>query len=311
MIPTLSKGCKSLLVSVVLLYFSTSDAQPVSINQSSATTGMKSLSYKLSLTTSYSTYSNWSSGHHNNFSFQGTGDCSYTIRKEKFKQQYAFRTSLNYVKYVDSLWIKATDYWKVSARITDQPGKNFTHSYSLLMSSQWLDSYRYVIRKGELIKEKRGSFMNPGSLTLAYGLNWNFWKRSTVNFSFASVKITTKPRYIPVFAKEEELARTRHAYIYSEYGMSIQADIDKKITSNVNWEHHSAFFSNGISRSRVQADVTNSFSLCFFRFMEFRIDTRIVYEPLYSYRLQFQHGFMIGFLLDVRNGKVNKVVSKE
>lgn len=267
---------------------------------------LKSITYKISLTSSYSTYSNWSSGNHNNFSFQGYGDYYYTVRKEKFRQQYSIRSSLHYVKYVDSLWVKATDYWKVSVRFTDQPDKNFTHSYSLLLASQWLDTYRYVIRKGALTKEKRGSFMNPGSITLAYGLNWYFWKRSSVNFSFASVKITTKPRYIPVFVKEEELARTKHAFIYSEYGMSIQADIEKTISTNLVWEHHSAFFSNGISKSRVQADISNSFSLRFLRFMEFRIDTRVVYEPLYSYRLQFLHGFMIGFIFDMRNGKVNE-----
>jgi len=266
----------------------------------------KTLTYTLSLTSSYSTYSNWSAGDHNNFSFQGNGDFFYTLRKEKFREQYSFRSSLNFIKFVDSLWIKATDYWKASVRFTDQPSKDFTHSYSLLVASQWLDSYRYVTHDSLLVKERRGNFMNPGSITLAYGLNWHFWQRSSVNFSFASVKITTKPRYISAVVKEEELARTTNSLIYSEYGMSIQTDIEKRISPNLAWENNSTFFSNGISKSRVQADFMNSFSLRFLRFMEFRIDTHIVYDPLYSYRLQFLHGFMIGFLLDVRNGKVNE-----
>src|SRR6187551_3091171 len=69
----------------------------------SQTTVVNNITYKLSLTSSYSTYSNWSSGNHNNFSFQGNGDFYYTARKEKFRQQYTIRSSLHYVKYVDSL----------------------------------------------------------------------------------------------------------------------------------------------------------------------------------------------------------------
>src|SRR5262245_44004850 len=79
------------------------------------------LNYKLSLSSSYSTYSNWSSGNHDNFSFQGNADASYFVKLSRFRQQYLFRSALNYVKYIDSLWVKAADYWKLTMRFTDQP----------------------------------------------------------------------------------------------------------------------------------------------------------------------------------------------
>src|SRR5262245_58828554 len=70
----------------------------------------RNLTTKVSLSSSYSTYNNWSAGNHNNFCFQANGDVSYAIRKKKFRQKISLRTALSYVNYVDSLWIKAADY---------------------------------------------------------------------------------------------------------------------------------------------------------------------------------------------------------
>jgi hypothetical protein len=253
-----------------------------------------SLNYKVSLSTSYSDYVNWTSGGHDNFCFQSNADISYYGKRDRFRQQFTFRTALSFMQYVDSLWVKATDYWKLNLRFTDQPDKRFTHSYSLLVASQWLNSYRYVRRNDNVIKEKRGSFLNPGNAMLAYGVNWRFWKTSSMNFSFATVKIMTKPRYIPGFQPGEELAKTKEAYIFSEYGMSIQTCISKPLAGNILWENNSTLFANGISRSRVQADFINAVSVRFLKYMVLRIDTHILYEPLYSYKLQLQHGFSIG-----------------
>ena len=263
------------------------------------------LNYKISLSSSFNSFSNWSSGSHDNFCFQGNADMNYYAKRRRYREQLTFRTALSFMQYVDSLWVKATDYWKFSFRFTDHPNHSLTHSYSLLVNSQWLNSYRYVWRNDKLIKEKRGSFLNPGNAILAYGINWRFWKTSGINFSFASIKIMSKPRYIAAIQPGEELAKTRNAYIYSEYGMSIQACISKPLAGNILWENNSSFFANGISRSRVQADFINSLSVCFLKFLVLRIDTHIVYEPMYSYKLQFQHGVMLGVMVDVRNGKIS------
>lgn len=266
---------------------------------------LRTLNCKFSLSSSYNTFSNWSAGSHDNFSFQGNADINYMAQRSRFRRQCTFRTMLNYMKYVDSMWIKAADYWKLSLRITDQPSKHLTHVYSFQLSSQWLNSYRYVRRNDKLEKEKRGGLLNPGTATLAYGVNWRFWKSSSVSFTFATVKISTRPRYGPLLGGEEDFARTGKAYILSEYGMGLQTCIEKNLTPSILWENNSSFFANGIGKNRVQGDFINAVSFRFLRFLEFRVDTQIIYDPLVSYKLQFLHGFRVGFLLDVRNGKVN------
>ena len=274
----------------------------------SLTTPMPVLNYKISLSSSFNSFSNWSSGSHDNFCFQGNADMNYYAKRRRYREQFTFRTALSFMQYVDSLWVKATDYWKLNLRFTDQPDKHWTHSYTLFIASQWLNTYRYALKNDHLVKEKRGSFLNPANATLAYGANWRFWNTSCINFSFASVKIMTKPRYISAFQPGEELAKTKDAYIYSEYGMSIQTCISKPLAANILWENNSSFFANGISRSRVQADFINSLSVCFLKYLVLRIDTHVLYEPLYSFKLQFQHGFSMGVILDIRNGKLNNSI---
>jgi hypothetical protein len=261
---------------------------------------------KLSLSASYSTLSNWSGGTRNHFTGQGNGDAAWRRAGKKVRWLVTFRTAVNFIRYSDSSWVKTMDYWRLAVSASERTGKRGSRTLSLLASSQWLPGYRQVYRDGAWSRERIGGFMNPGSITAEYGYHWKTGQEYRFYLSPAAIKVSVRPRQLQPEGHEGDIARTAQAYIYSDYGLSARIELDVKIRPNVIWENYSTLFCNGISRTRVQAECSNALRFIFLRFLEFRIDTRIVYEPSVSYRAQVMQGFLLGLLFDVRNGKVNR-----
>ena len=265
---------------------------------------------KLSLSASYSALSNWSGNSRSNITVQGNGDAAWRRNGKKIRWLVTFRSAANFIRHADSSWVKTMDYWRLSASGSERAGKKGSRTISLQAASQWLPGYRQLYRDGTWIREPVGGFMNPGSVTVEYGYSWKTGNEYRFWLSPAAVKVSVRPRKLQPEGSEGDIARTRQAYIYSDYGLSARVALEVKITPNVVWENSSVLFCNGISRSRIQAECGNAVRFVFLRFMEFRIDTRIVYEPSVSYRAQVMQGFLLGFLLDVRNGVVNRGIKK-
>lgn len=153
---------------------------------------------------------------------------------------------------------------------------------------------------------KTASFFNPGSVTIGYGLNWSFWEYSFINASFATIKFSTRPRYNGyIDPKDKELAKTKNAYLYFDYGMNINAMVSKKLNENVLWEHNLYYFMNGISRSQVKLDMQNRLLFTFLKYLQFSVSTHIIYDPVFSYKLQYQHDFMLGLVYEFKKSKIN------
>lgn len=61
------------------------------------------------------------------------------------------------------------------------------------------------------------------------------------------------------------------------------------------------FHINRVSKDQVNCDFQNKITIKFLKFMQFRIDTHIIYDPLYSYKLQYQQEFLLGFFYEKRS----------
>lgn len=263
----------------------------------------KSESIRISLSTSYIIQKNWGLQDLNSFLMMNSFDILLKKSSPSFDQTWRFKSDLGFLQVVDSTWNKYIDYWKINWRYNEITSRTLTHVYSFDLSSQWLDTRRYIRKPDDKgVRQWRGGVFNPATLLIAYNINMNFWEYSNMMVGLTSIQLTTKPRYIG--AKEpivKSFAQTRHSWVLLNYGLSLQAFIySKKIGDNVIWDNTSTAFVNGVSKDQVNFNFQNRITVKFLKYFQFRVDTHIIYDPLYSYQLQFDQEFLIGIFYEKR-----------
>jgi hypothetical protein len=272
-------------------------------HQASSSDSLKSLNYStflVAFATSISENKNWQSTEYKSYSFLGNVDYSYKTAAPAFKKLFQFRGELGFLKFVDSIWYKNSDNINIAAQWTNNSAKSITHSYSIILKSQFTDTWKYSTgMNGEISREWLGGILNPATLTIAYGLNYDFWKYCFFNLAPVAVKINTRPLGDdPLLPGEKELSRTKKSIIVREYGLTAQSSISKKIYENISWDSKTHIFSNGISKNRVTLDFQNRITFSFPKYIQFRADSHIVYDPVYSYRLQYKQEILFGVSIE-------------
>ena len=264
--------------------------------------------FKPTISGTYITQHNWDGNNQNlnTIAILVNADYNHRIATQKFVQYYQFRSALGLFKIVDSIWIKNNDYWRASATVTDNTSKKITHTYSIQAYSQFINTKKYVydVATDSYIKKRTATFFNPGTVLLSYGLNWSFWDGSFINFNFASIKYSTKPRFTGyVDPNNNQISKSKNAYQYFDYGMNINISIIKEFNENVAWENNTVYFMNGINRNGMHLDFMNRLCFKFLKYMQFRVNTHLIYEPLYSWHLQSQYDFTLGVFYEFKKRK--------
>lgn len=260
--------------------------------------------YNLSLSGTFSAQHNWYNDENNykSIAFLFNGDVTHRRNSTKLKQNYSARTNLGYLKILDSIWIKNNDYWRINAVLIENQNKWLKHTYTATARSQFLNTYRYIYNENidDYSKTKTATFFNPAVLTVAYGLSYSFWDDNFINFNFATINFNSKPRFGNLKSNDHELAKTKNMYMYAEYGLNIQTNITKNINPYTQWENYTYFFANGINKHQVNLDFSNRISFKFLKYLLFRVDTHILYDALFSTRLQYQLDFTLGMTWEKR-----------
>jgi hypothetical protein len=258
-----------------------------------------------SLSTSFLENINWQATDMKNYALLASVDYSHKKEAERFKKLYQLRGELGFLKFIDSTWYKNADQLNVSAQWTTYSAKVLTHSYSIILKTQFADSWKYTTgMNGEAKREWIGGMLNPAALTLGYGLNYDFWKQCFINVAFATFKINAHPINDDELKPwEKELLRTKKSMVIGEYGLSVQSAIAKKIYEHILWDSKTQFFTKGSNKNQVTLDFQNRLTFSFPKFLQFKADTHIVYDPLYSYRLQYKHEFVVGIFLEKKKQK--------
>lgn len=269
-------------------------------------TKKKSLLFKVGLCGTFTNQNHWNNENSSNILFSNNIDFNYRITSKKFLQNYQFKSDLGYTKLLDSVWMKNIDYWKININWSEIQSRKLTHSYSLLINSQFLPTYRYQyeISTDNYEKRKVASVFNPGRVTLAYGLNYQFWQGNYINFNFASISFYSKPTYTGNYKPDDNsVGRTNNSYLYFDYGFNINAMIYYKINEVIQWENTSYYFMNGVNKNQIQFDIVNRVIFVLWKYVQFRVDTHLIYDPKYSYNIQNQNAFTIGLVYEVKNYK--------
>ena len=260
------------------------------------------LSFRSSLSVSYIIQKNFNQNDHRDFQFLGNTDFYYKVTQEKFIQTYKAKANLGYLKYIDSIWYKYSDGWRMKVLFNENETKTITHAYALEINSQFLNTYKYKQDGPEKYsKQWRGGFFNPATISFSYNISMDIWENSNVMLGLSSIRITLKPRYEGAIEQKYPFVKTSNAFILASYGISGQVNIySQKIADNIVWDNTSSFFANGINRQQAGFDCQNTITFKFLKYLQFRFDTHIIYDPLTSARLQYDQGFLVGAFIEKR-----------
>jgi Protein of unknown function (DUF3078) len=289
-----------------LFYFIAGDAIAQSVDTTSANNKIpeRKARYFLtgSLSASYVTFKNWEGENHTSLTFLSNVDYRHRLTKGTgWTHEHQIKAELGFINYTDSIWVKSNDQFRIAMQWNEKPGKYLTHSYSFLLQSQFLNSYRYTYSDdGVLQRQKKGWILAPGTMELAYGLNWRFWEQCRINTAFATLRIKAIPKEVE-FIPVERMIETSRKIIKTEYGFSTQIYINKEFyDKHLLWDHQSRLFFNALDKKSIYVDFNNRFTLRFLKFMQFRIDSQIIYDPDFSTRPSFRQDFLLGLFYELR-----------
>src|SRR4051812_34499945 len=98
-----------LLISGMKTFSNRSDSTTNKLNEKKTVSSLRS-----SLSSSYIIQKNFNQNDLRDFLFLFDADYYYKITREKFIQSYHIRSNLGYIKYLDSVWYKYSDNWKIN-----------------------------------------------------------------------------------------------------------------------------------------------------------------------------------------------------
>lgn len=253
-----------------------------------------------SLSASYAVGENWNGQDVRQYAFVGDLLYRHTLDRGARGHLHQVLADLGYLKLVDSAWVKHLDRLQVSG-LWSAKGRRWQRSWTAALSTQFLPAttFGYEEATGGLREQRVGGFLNPFTLDAGYGAVLSFWDKCAVNLAFATVRFTGSPKQAtaPAFS-EAPTAESGQAYYFLSYGFSIGTLIDRSFGPHLQWLNTTRCFGNGLDRDHVNLDLSNMLIVKPWKYLQLRIDTRLAYDPLRSYDLQFRQEVLIGFFYE-------------
>ncbi|MCL4282606.1 MAG: hypothetical protein KJZ58_10105 [Flavobacteriales bacterium] len=253
-----------------------------------------------SLSASYAASDNWNGQDLRNFALQGNLLYNHNRFATTHSHSHQAMADLGYQKFVDSTWVKSLDRLQVNL-LWNNTGRKFNSSYTVAFGTQFLPASfaAYDIEQDKLVDHSVGGFLNPFTLQLGYGGVFTFWGRSSINFAFATVQISSSPKELTSTAyADANVIEGKKAYYFMNYGFSIATAINKQFGGHVQWVNNSRFFGNGLDRDHVNLQFSNMVVVKLWKYLQLRFDTRLAYNPLLNYKMQFRQEVLIGFFYE-------------
>ncbi|HEY0031475.1 MAG TPA: DUF3078 domain-containing protein [Bacteroidia bacterium] len=259
----------------------------------------KTISYVNNFSASYVNYQNWKYNGYNNYSLLLRTNLNYDSIGKPWETHIRFNGELGYMKFVDSIWYKNSDYLDFSTEIIKNTNKQFENIFTLYFNSQFLSNYElYFNDSGYYAKRWTCGFGSPMNIDLGYGTSFHFWKTCRINLTFVTLRTSTMPILDFEYPYNENDLIYKKTLITSEYGLGMQTYIRKTFGNRLRWENYSRVFANAINRSKLDIDFRNRIIINILKHFDFIIDSRIRYMPYPPYRFQFRNELMLAFTLE-------------
>lgn len=261
----------------------------------------RSSTLNASLSASYTTSKNWQSTDFQNYALSSGLFWQDDLQSATRRHQFKVIADLSYLKFIDSVWVKGADRLQANF-LWSRTERKWTHSYALVFWTQFLPNEATAFNSENSTMERHnvGGFCSPGGLELSYGATWYPWERSSIQFSFATAKITSAPKATLQDTGKEHFAQSDHTVFDMSYGGSLLVNIDKALTDRINWLNTSRFFCNGLDRDHVNFEVINRVAIKLWKCLQLRFDTRLGYDPVVHYDLKFSQEIMLGVFYERR-----------
>jgi len=253
-----------------------------------------------SLASSYSTSTNWQGQDLRNFSFVGNVQYRHGAIGVGKSHTHQLLADLGYLKYLDSIWVKSVDRLQLNFLWASEAPR-LRHSYSILFNTQFLSQsmWSFDAELGQSVERHVGGIMRPFSLEAGYGAVFSFWGTSNINFTFATLKLSGYPTEITATQfRDATMISAPTMNYFASYGFGITTAINKPIGKHVQWINNTRFFGNGLDRDHLQFDFANMLIVKLWKYVQLRFDTRLAYNPILNYDLQFRQEALVGFFYE-------------
>jgi len=252
-----------------------------------------------SIAASYSTSKNYTGTDFQNLAFSSSFFWQHDGQRETLLHSHKLLADLSYLKFIDSTWAKGID--RVQANfLWSRSAKKWTHSYSAMLATQFLPNEQLVYdeQTERTHTERFGGPLSPGILELSYGATWVPWPLSTVQFSFATVRLLSNPKAALQSPAHKHLAESANTVFDMQYGGSLLISINHPLNDRVLWMNNSRVFCNAFDRDHIAFELMNRFGIKLWKYLQLRLDTRMGYDPLVNYKLKFSQEVMLGIFYE-------------
>jgi hypothetical protein len=245
------------------------------------------------LATSYLANSNWKGINHSSITFATSIDIEFNKKKNNASRIHEFNLDLSYIKYNDSILVKANDLIN-HISIWDLSDRTISKSISINFKTQTTDTWHESIVNHKKERKWKSGPMLPATLISGLGLNVNYFYNSYLNISIASLKFYSKPRTNTLIEKEKIIVVNNKILIYSEYGINIQS-LTEKYFSVLKFENRISFFANKLDKKTIQLDMQNTITIKPMKFFKIRFENFLSYDYKISHKLQNKFEMLVGF----------------
>ena len=257
----------------------------------------RNTSFYGSLSSSYAASQNWGGQSLRNFAFVGNMQYRHGLYAGTHGHTHQVMADLGYLKFVDSVWVKSIDRLQINL-LWNSTGKKLNQSWSIAFGTQFLPNsfLQYDPELNKSVPRSIGGFLNPFTFEAGYGAVFMFWKTSNINFAVATLRLNSSPKETtpPHFAESNTIEGPK-AYYFMTYGFSIAAAINKPFGEHVQWINNTRIFGNGIDRDHANFDFGNMVIVKLWKYLQLRLDTRLAYNPMLNYNIQFRQEVLLGF----------------
>lgn len=240
---------------------------------------------------------NWHGNTEAAMNLTGGADLRYRKHKGFHYSDHRFRGELSWLRINREAWVKSNDLLRLSFLWYKNPAPGWRQAYAATLSTSFLSTWKTSTEPGSV--KWYGGFMNPFTLDASWDFTRPLFSNSRLLVSFATLSVSAIPpeRYTRMPA--ESVLSVKNTYIRSRYGCSVGLQADEKFCNKtITLDNQSMLVLNSVSRDGIRMDIQNRIAFRIYKFIQLRLDTRLVYDPLYSTQLQYRQEVLLGLFYE-------------
>lgn len=242
---------------------------------------------KLNLT--QNSYSNWSQGGENLWSWQVGLDADFKNVRKKYQLEFSTKFAFGKSKVVGKEPRKSEDELRLETVFTFNTGKHLDVFISALIQTQFAPGYKYDTTS----VPKVSNFFDPIYFTQSIGFEYNpGWKTTFKTRLGAAVKETFSRTQLVPYADNPDTPEFETSKI--EVGIDSTTDIELQFNSIVSFKTKLQIFSNFRGVKNIDVYWDNSFTAEIAKHVHAGLNVKLLYEREVSPRRQLKQTLTVG-----------------